>query len=333
MDAERAHDLTLKALELGLASPRFAPKHNEALKVQIAGITFPSPVGLAAGFDKNARAIAPLIRLGFGFIEVGTITPRAQTGNPRPRLFRLENAEGVINRFGFNGEGMEAALARLRRLPRPLPVPLGINIGANKTTKTKANDYATAAEMLAPHGDYVTVNVSSPNTPGLRGLQDRDSLLDLLTRVLEKVGKRPVFLKIAPDMNDQALKDIVDVAVARKLAALIISNTTLERPEGLGPFGDETGGLSGRPLFDLSTGVLKNAAKEANKRIPLIGVGGISSADDVIIKLKSGASLVQLYSALVFKGPQLVRTINRDLTARLKSDGLTSITEWIGANL
>ena len=318
LDPERAHDLTLKALAT-LPFPA-APPDDPALAVEAFGLHFPNPVGIAAGFDKNAVAVDGLFRLGFGFVEIGSVTPRAQDGNPRPRLFRLPSDEGVINRFGFNNLGHRAALARLAA--RTAGGIVGVNVGANKDSEDKAADYALGIRAFAGVASYFTLNVSSPNTPGLRDLQKKEALDDLVARAVEardEAGRlhprRPLLLKIAPDVSLAELDDIVAVALARGLDGMIVSNTTISRPESLREqvVARQAGGLSGAPLFDLSTHILAETARRVEKRFPLVGVGGIDSARAARAKLAAGATLVQLYSALVYKGPGLVREIKRGL--------------------
>ncbi|WP_448954030.1 quinone-dependent dihydroorotate dehydrogenase [Labrys neptuniae] len=318
MDPEAAHEATLSALR-SLPIPPSLPD-PASLKVTAFGLDFPNPVGVAAGFDKNAEVVDPLFRLGFGFVEIGSVTPRPQEGNPRPRLFRLPADEGVINRFGFNNQGHAAVLARLQaRKGRGI---LGINVGANKDSEDKAADYAAGITAFAPVASYFTLNISSPNTPGLRNLQKREALDDLLARSVEardaaalKSPRRPLLLKIAPDITMFELDDIVDRALAHRLDGMIVSNTTISRPSTLREqeTAKETGGLSGAPLFELSTQVLAETARRVGGRFPLIGVGGIDSATAAKAKLAAGASLVQLYSSLVYKGPGLIKQIKKGL--------------------
>lgn len=318
MDPEAAHEATLSALR-SLPIPPSLPD-PASLKVTAFGLDFPNPVGVAAGFDKNAEVVDPLFRLGFGFVEIGSVTPRPQEGNPRPRLFRLPADEGVINRFGFNNQGHAAVLARLQaRKGRGI---LGVNVGANKDSEDKAADYAAGITAFAAVASYFTLNISSPNTPGLRNLQKREALDDLLARSVEardaaalKSPRRPLLLKIAPDITMFELDDIVDRALAHRLDGMIVSNTTISRPSTLREqeTAKETGGLSGAPLFELSTQVLAETARRVGGRFPLIGVGGIDSAKAARAKLAAGASLVQLYSSLVYKGPGLIKQIKKGL--------------------
>jgi dihydroorotate dehydrogenase len=298
------------------------------LEVKALGLSFPNPIGLAAGFDKDARVPDAMLKLGFGFVECGTVTPKPQAGNPRPRLFRLSEDRAVINRMGFNNRGMDAA-ARNLTLRRKSGI-VGINIGANKETTDRIADYARSFARLAPLADYVTVNVSSPNTPGLRGLQNRQELSQLLAALTEaraNTAHKPLLLKIAPDLDEHALDDITQVVTASRIEGVIVSNTTVARPMLKGAHAQETGGLSGRPLFQPSTEILRQMRARLPKDVVLIGVGGISSGRDAYEKIRAGASLVQLYTALVYQGPGLVAGIKRDLLALLAADGFSSISE------
>jgi dihydroorotate dehydrogenase len=323
LDAERAHDLTLAALER-LPLPA-APPDDARLAVDAFGLRFPNPVGLAAGFDKDARVPDAMLRLGFGFVEVGTLTPRAQSGNPQPRVFRLAADSGVINRLGFNNGGHAAALARLAaRAGRP--GILGVNIGANKDAADRTADYVAGIRAFAALATYFTLNISSPNTPGLRDLQARAALDDLAARALEArdatvaagLPRRPVLVKIAPDLALADLDDVVAVALARGIDGLIVSNTTLARPPGLrAPTAREAGGLSGRPLFRRATWMLAETFMRLERRLPLIGVGGITQGADALAKLRVGATLVQLYSGLTYAGPALVGDIKAALQAEI----------------
>ena len=301
------------------------------LATTVAGLSLPNPIGLAAGLDKNGEALRGLSRLGFGFVECGSVTPRPQPGNPKPRLFRLSEDRAVINRMGFNNEGLEAFAARLGR--RPTGTVFGANLGANKDTEDKAADYVAGLIRLKGLADYVTVNVSSPNTPGLRDLQGRAAMDDLLGRLAEaRAGDpAPVFLKIAPDLTAAEIGLIVEAAIDHGIDALIVSNTTLDRPQTLrSPHRDEAGGLSGAPLKARALAALRAAADAAGGRLPLIGVGGIESGADAYDRIRAGASAVQIYSALVYEGPGLVGRIKRDLAARLKADGFTTAAEAVG---
>ncbi|MBV8972909.1 MAG: quinone-dependent dihydroorotate dehydrogenase [Sphingomonadaceae bacterium] len=323
LDPERAHELTLRALEAGLG-PR-GRRDDPRLATRLGGLSLPNPLGLAAGFDKDARVPGAMLRLGFGFVEVGTVTPKPQAGNPRPRVFRLVAERAVINRLGFNNGGVAAALARLRA-KRPAGV-VGVNIGANKDAADRIADYAFGAAAAAPLADYLTVNISSPNTPGLRGLQDPGELKALIAAVLAEAGATPVFVKVAPDLDPQAIEGIARVAVDGGVAGLIVSNTTLARP---GVTSAEAGGLSGAPLFAPSTEVLRAFARATGRALPLIGVGGIASGADAYAKLRAGASAVQLYTGLVYHGPGLVGRIKDELTEYLRRDGLDSVAAAVG---
>lgn len=313
LDAETAHGIAIAALKSRLV-PRDRRPDPPSLAVEVWGRRLANPIGLAAGFDKNAEVPDAALGLGFGFVEIGTVTPRPQPGNPRPRLFRLPEDRGVINRMGFNGAGLEAALVRLRERPRTGFV--GVNVGANKDSDDRAGDYAVCAEALAPHADYLVCNVSSPNTPGLRNLQGRAQLAALLKRVQDAIARTPVplLVKIAPDATDHDLDDIVSVTRELRIDGVIVGNTTVSRPATLrSPRKDEAGGLSGAPLMALSTEVLRKTAARVDKQFPLIGCGGVASGADAQAKLDAGATLVQLYSALVFEGPPLVRRIKDEL--------------------
>ena len=317
LDAETAHGLAIRALKTGLVPGDHRPD-PPSLGVEVWGRRLPNPIGLAAGFDKNAEVPDAMLGMGFGFVEIGSVTPRPQEGNPRPRLFRLLEDRGVINRMGFNGQGLQAALVRLSARPRNGFV--GVNIGANKDSEDRTADYVTCAAALAPHADYLVCNVSSPNTPGLRNLQGREQLGDLLKRVQDAIASTPVPLvvKIAPDATDDDLDDIVTVARALRMDGIIVGNTTVSRPPTLrASRKGETGGLSGAPLMSLSTEVLRKTAERVERQFPLIGCGGVSSGADALAKLRAGATLVQLYSAMVYDGPPLVRRIKNELAALL----------------
>lgn len=314
---EAAHVATIRLLNKGIGVPARAPAIPPSLAVTLpkSGLKFASPVGLAAGFDKNCDAPEAMAKFGFGFVECGTVTPKPQPGNPKPRLFRLEEDRAVINRMGFNNNGLDYFVRRLARYSHA--VPIGANVGANKDSQDRAQDYVTGIEAVAPHADYITINISSPNTPGLRGLQDKASLTGLLARcgAADRKGK-PVFLKVAPDLDSEAIADICGVVRGEGawLSGLIVSNTTLARPAALqSSHKGETGGLSGAPLFHPSTEVLRLFAKELRGAFDLIGAGGIASAADVRAKLAAGAHAVQLYSMLVYEGPGLAAQINREL--------------------
>ena len=329
MDAETAHGLALRGLALGLAG-RSAPDAHAALACTVMGLRFANPLGLAAGFDKNGMAVAPLLRLGFGFVEAGTVTPKPQIGNPRPRLFRLPEDAAVINRMGMNNQGLAAYVARLRALRRPLGGVLGANVGVNKDGAVPERDYPALYAAVAPWVDYVTINVSSPNTPGLRDLQGEV----LLAGILDAMPPRtvPVLVKIAPDLADAAIAPLIDVCLARGVAGLIIANTTLARDGLSGAARGEAGGLSGAPLFARSTAMLRLAHRHAQGRLALIGVGGVASAEQAYRKIRAGASLVQLYSGLAYAGPALVPAILDGLATLLARDGLAQVSDAVGAD-
>jgi len=336
LDPEAAHGLAIKALRLGLV-PTPAAFADPVLEQSLWGRTFANPVGLAAGFDKNAEVADAMLDQGFGFVEIGSVTPRPQPGNPRPRLFRLAADGAVINRMGFNNDGMEAVAARLQMRPRS--GILGVNLGKNKDSLAANEDYRLGIGKFAALADYLVINVSSPNTPGLRALQGREPLQDLLEVVLAAralavpENPPPLLLKIAPDLSDRDKADIADVAVATGIDGLIATNTTIARPEGLEDGNaSEAGGLSGRPLFEPSTRVLGQMYQLTAGKIPLIGVGGIASGADAYAKIRAGASLVQFYSAMVYHGPGLVQTIKADLAGLIKADGFSSISQAIGAD-
>ncbi|UXX82948.1 quinone-dependent dihydroorotate dehydrogenase [Roseovarius pelagicus] len=325
-DPERAHGLALRALRLGLV-PLPGQITSTRLRTEVAGMTLPNPVGLAAGFDKNAETLEPLSRAGFGMIEVGAVTPHAQSGNPRPRLFRLRNDRAVINRFGFNNAGMDAAEERLAKRPRGAVI--GLNLGANKDSADRADDFARVLAHCGRHLDFATVNVSSPNTEKLRDLQGTAALTTLLAGVMEVRDwlerPIPIFLKIAPDLNEAELAEIAEVARISALDGIIATNTTLDRNGLTDTARDEKGGLSGAPLFAKSTRVLAQLSKLTEGNIPLIGVGGIANAEDAYAKICAGASAVQLYSALVYEGLSLVPRITAGLDRLLEADGYTSV--------
>jgi len=329
MDPEAAHGFALKALQMGLG-PKGGPFTTPRLATTVAGLALPNPVGLAAGFDKNATALAPLARCGFGFVEVGAATPRPQPGNPKPRLFRLTEDRAAINRFGFNNDGMEAIAARLAR--RPKGGILGLNLGANKDSDDRSKDFAKVLAACGPYLDFATVNVSSPNTEALRDLQGKTALAALLEGVMEANATLsrpiPIFLKIAPDLSDLELADVADVATKGGLSAIIATNTTLSRDGLKSPHAGEKGGLSGAPLFEKSTRVLARLAGLTD--LPLIGVGGISSAEEAYAKILAGASAVQLYTALVYGGISLVDEITRGLDRLLARNGYANVADAVG---
>jgi dihydroorotate dehydrogenase len=328
LDAETAHGITIAALKLpSLARPAAA---GGPLAIRVAGIDFPNPLGMAAGFDKDGEVPGPLLRLGFGFVEVGSITPLPQAGNPRPRLFRLAQDGAVINRMGFNNRGGAAAV---RRLQNRGPGIVGINIGANKDSTDRVADYVTMTRLMAPLAAYLAVNVSSPNTPGLRALQDEGALTALLDAVLEarSPGTVPIFLKVAPDLQPADIDAIARIAMDRRIDGLIVSNTTISRPPLRSAAAGEAGGLSGAPLRDLAQMRLRDFRQATGGALPLIGVGGIATAEDAWARIRSGASLVQLYSAMVYAGPGIARSITRGLEALMRRDGFASIAEAVGS--
>lgn len=330
---ETAHDLTLWALKAGLAG-RDAAKDDPRLATALWGLDFPNPLGLSAGFDKNAEVIGPMLDLGLGFVEIGSVTPLPQLGNPRPRIFRLTEDRGVINRLGFNNQGLVAAADRLRIWRETgRPGIVGVNLGKNKTQEDAPADYAEGAKRLGPYADYLVINVSSPNTPGLRALQQRDELLAILAAVREATAKLPpLVLKIAPDLTPEDLEAVCEVALEEKLDGLIVGNTTISRPEGLrSARKGETGGLSGQPLFELSTEVLRQARRLTGGKIALVATGGVASGEQAYAKIRAGASLVQLYTGLVYEGPPLIRRIKRELAALLACDGFGSLAEAVGS--
>ena len=352
LDAETAHDVGVAALALGLG-PRRRRSDAAALAVDALGMRFDNPIGLAAGFDKDARAYEALMRMGFGFVEIGSVTPLAQPGNAKPRAFRLREHGAVINRYGFNSLGHESARARLasRRegdgvgegddaIKRTRGV-LGVNLGKNKVTPEEraADDYVLGVENIGEFGDYIVVNISSPNTPGLRNLQGRKHLSGLLRKVLDArdknpaTAKTPVLVKIAPDLTDAALKDIASVVKSEKVDGVIVSNTTIARPDAIKAHahGDEAGGLSGKPLMEPSTKVLHDLYKLTGGKITLVGCGGVASGEDAYAKIRAGASLVQLYTAFAFEGPPLIPRIKRELEECLARDGFKSVQDAIGA--
>jgi dihydroorotate dehydrogenase len=337
-DPEDAHRLALQGLKLlPPARPRV---DDEKLSVRAFGLNFPNPIGMAAGFDKNGEVADAVLRLGFGFVEVGTVTLRPQGGNPRPRIFRLERDEAIINRLGFNNDGAPAVLRRLAGRAH-LPGIVGVNVGANKDSPDRTADYVTLIETFAPVASYFTVNVSSPNTPGLRNLQQASALDDLLARVIDarervrkNAGDSPVLLKIAPDLSLTELDDVVHIARSRRVDGMIVGNTTLGRPSTLREQGRarEEGGLSGRPLFRLSTRMVAETYVRAEGAFPLVGAGGIDSGGGALTKIRAGASLIQLYSALVYRGLGLVDEIKSDLSSTLLRTGRDSLSEIVGAD-
>ena len=332
-DAERAHGLSIAALKLGLPlcpPPPVSPR----LAVKIAGLDFPNPLGMAAGYDKNAEIPDALLKLGFGFVECGTLTPKPQPGNPAPRIFRLVEDRAVINRMGFNNEGHQPALARaMKRAPQGGIV--GINVGANKDSEDRMADYEEGVRLFASVASYLTINISSPNTVGLRALQERESLAELLTRVTQARDSQakglgpstPVFLKIAPDLNEQALEDIAAEVLDKRIDGVIVSNTTLSRDGLKSAEAKEAGGLSGAPLFERSTIVQAKMRRLIGPWLPIIGAGGVDSAETALEKIRAGADLVQLYTSLIYGGPQLPGRILRDMDKQLLTLGVSSVTE------
>ena len=342
LEPERAHRVTIAALKL--MPKRRPPSFDGSLTTSIAGLGFPSPVGLAAGFDKDAEVPAAMLGLGFGFVEVGTLTPRPQSGNPKPRLFRLAEDQAVINRLGFNNRGQSAAMERLAKRDRSRGV-VGVNIGANKDSPDRIADYAAGVRALAPLADYLTVNISSPNTPGLRDLQAGGELVELLAAVSEarlpgvprsetESGPRPaslpIFLKVAPDLKPGDHERIVRAAIDSGIDALIVANTTLSRPALTSRYANESGGLSGAPLAPLALDQLRRFRAASGESLPLISAGGIASAEDAWARIRAGASLVQLYSALIYHGPGLARRIATGLTAILAREGIPNISDAVG---
>ncbi len=331
LDPERAHGIALLGLRYGL-TPKPGPVTSDRLACKLAGLNLPNPVGLAAGFDKNAEAVAPLMQSGFGFLEVGAATPRAQGGNPKPRLFRLTEDRAAINRFGFNNQGAEAIAARLAT--KPAGIPVGLNLGANKDSADKAADFASVLTTCGPHIDFATVNVSSPNTEKLRDLQGPEALAALLDGVMQAragLGRRvPVFLKIAPDLTDAEIADIAAVARGAQVDAMIATNTTLSRDGLRSAHHAEKGGLSGQPLFEPSTRVLAKLSQHLGGDIPLIGVGGVSTVDQAFEKIRAGASAVQLYTAMVYEGMSLAARLAQGLDAKLKAEGFATVAEAVG---
>jgi len=334
---EFAHYLTINLIKLSLRNKN--ETDNPILNQHFLGLDFSNPIGLAAGFDKNAEVINPMMDLGFGFVEVGTITPKFQEGNTKPRIFRLKEDEAIINHLGFNNKGTEKAIEKLRKLnlSNLSRGVVGINIGKNQDSKNAIEDYCYCLEKLGPLGHYITINISSPNTPGLRNLQLRGKI-EVLVKALQKkqneldsINGKPIFFKISPDLNDEQLRDIALMALANNIAGLIISNSTIERPKNLLSINrNEIGGLSGKPLFLQSTLVLKKMFSLTNAQIPLIGVGGVSNGNECYEKIKSGANLIQLYTALIFQGPAVVNKIKNELIDLIKTDGFKNIKEVVG---
>lgn len=337
LSPERAHSLAIFALKNGLIPADKSLQSKDRIKQNIWGLSFPSPVGLAAGFDKNADVYQAMLKQGFGFVETGTVTPLPQSGNDRPRIFRLEEDCAVINRLGFNNKGLNYYIDRLKKRNTAMGI-IGANIGANKNSKDPINDYVIGLKKVLGLADYFTINISSPNTPGLRALQGRDALDELLSK-LKTVRKEakltkepPLLLKIAPDLGLQECEDIAEIIIKHKMDGLIVSNTTLSRTGLKSDHKAESGGLSGSPLFEMSTNILSEMYRLTKGDIPLVGVGGISNAEHAYKKIKAGASLVQLYTALIYHGPALANQIAIGLDELLKKDGFSNVTEAIGSN-
>jgi dihydroorotate dehydrogenase len=337
LPAETAHDLVLRALAAGYGIPAVYSPDPPALRQRLWGLEFPNPIGLAAGFDKDALVPDAMLQLGFGFVETGTVTPRPQPGNPKPRLFRLDQDQAVINRMGFNSGGLDALVARLAAR-RGRGGIIGVNLGRNRDSTDAAADYEEGIAATAALADYLVINVSSPNTPGLRDLQRRAPLTALLQRLVaarDQTGARPpLLLKIAPDLAPDEATDIAAVSLDSGIDGIVVANTTVARPTGLASrHAREAGGLSGRPLFAASTALLAEMRRLTQGRLPLIGVGGVAGAADAYAKIRAGASLVQLYTALVFAGPRLVAEIKQGLGALLQRDGFGNITDAVGAGI
>jgi len=336
---ETAHQITLKLLKSNFKIYRNKTQQFKTLKQTILGIDFPNPLGLAAGFDKNAEVIKSMLSFGFGFVEVGTITPKPQKGNQKPRIFRLIEDEAVINHLGFNNDGCEKILKNLKSFYKNdnYAGVVGINIGKNKLTQNDIDDYLYCIEKLGSYGNYITINISSPNTPGLRDLQLRGRVETLIKKIqnkqneIKQIINKPIFIKISPDLNDEQLRDIALMSLANNVKGLIISNSTIRRPNTLiSEYKNEVGGLSGRPIFLDSTLVLKKMYSLTNGQISLIGVGGVSNGNECYEKIKAGASLVQIYTALVYSGPKIINNIIKELNGLILTDGFKNISEAIG---
>ncbi|NHN88345.1 quinone-dependent dihydroorotate dehydrogenase [Acetobacter conturbans] len=339
LDPERAHTLAIDALALGVSVPASRPKDDPALAVRTLGMRFPNPIGMAAGFDKNGRVIRPLARLGFGFVEAGTVTPRPQAGNPKPRLFRLDEDRAIINRMGFNNDGIDRFAIRLARLHRGKGfhpgVPFGANLGINKVGADPEKDYPDLIRRVKHYADYIVLNLSSPNTPGLRSLQGAERLSGLLAAIAAAHEERPpLLIKLAPDLAAEEIGPIVEAAVAGGAQGLIVSNTTLARPTSLrSSFAGEAGGLSGRPLKQRSLEMLREVARLVNGRLVLIGCGGIETGADVVARMRAGADLVQVYTSFVYEGPALIARLKREVLTILREQGVESIVDLKGADL
>ncbi len=339
LDPELAHDLTLKMLSCGMG-PQFYGPDDPVLETELFGLEFPNPLCLGAGLDKQATCMDAFMGFGFGSVEIGTVTPLPQAGNPRPRMFRIPHAKALINRFGFNSIGADVFAERLkawRLLEERTQNPIGVNIGKNKDTVDDAADYLTCFEKVAPYADFITVNISSPNTPGLRDLQTRERMAELLRRVTDRRDALrpdlPVLVKIAPDLTESQQDDIAAVVLESKVQGVIVSNTTLARPDEIpAEKAKEAGGLSGPLLFAPSTQLLARMYKLTQGKVPLIGCGGVSTGKDAYEKIRAGASLVQVYTALVFEGPLVIQKMKRELAALLRKDGFSSVSEAVGAD-
>ena len=337
LDPETAHDLAVKSLKFNpLPSKMFKVEDEEMLNIELLGKNFPNPIGLAAGFDKSAEVYNSLLKLGFGFVEVGTVTPLKQYGNPKPRIFRLEEDQALINRLGFNNDGMEVIKDRIRSNGKR--GILGVNIGPNKTTKNQKNDFCLGLSNFCDLADYITVNISSPNTEGLRDFHDQKKLTELIT-TLNKIKKDkktniPLLLKISPDINNSHIPEISDIAIKNNISAIILTNTTNNhRDDLISALKKEEGGLSGDPLREISTNMIKNFSKELKGKIPIIGVGGISSGKSAYEKIIAGASLLQLYTSFVYKGPSAAKDIKKELIQILKTEGIKNIKEVVGKSI
>ena len=337
LDPEAAHDLAIKSLKFNpLPLKMFEVEDEEMLNIELFGKNFPNPIGLAAGFDKSAEVYNSLLRLGFGFVEVGTVTPFKQYGNPKPRIFRLEEDQALINRLGFNNDGMEVIKSRIKSNNKK--GILGINIGPNKETKDQKNDFCLGLKIFFDIADYITLNISSPNTEGLRDFHDQKKLVDLITSLnkikKDKGSKIPLLLKISPDINNSHIPEIADAAIKNDISAIVLTNTTNRNREDLiSKFKKEEGGLSGDPLSQISTNMIKNFSKELNGKVPIIGVGGVNSGKSAYEKIAAGASLLQLYTSFVYRGPSTAKDIKRELIQILKAEGIKNIKDIIGKGM
>jgi dihydroorotate dehydrogenase len=342
-EPETAHGLAIRALRLGMG-PHDRTPDDPVLATTVWGLSFRNPIGLSAGFDKGAEVPDAMLRAGFGFVEAGTVTPLPQPGNPKPRLFRLSEDGAVINRLGFNGGGLAPFVGRIakRRRAGPGLGPFGANLGKNKATEDGAADYEICVEAVAQYVDYIVINISSPNTPGLRGMQTHDVMADLIERVQqararavpEEDRRPPLVVKIAPDLDDAERAAIAEIALAQKVDGMTVANTTVQRPASMrDPQKDEAGGLSGKPLFPLAVEIIADMYRRTEGRIPLIGSGGVSNGREAYALIRAGASLVQFYSALVFQGPAMVPRMKAELAALLKADGFSSVAEAVGADV